>query len=324
MLSIGNGTLLAGYETGQLFRINRDPKNTANVNPIDYGQNDSKIISLSSRSGKIFVCTDQNGIVILKQKDLTILKNRLQFSAMVNDKTWCAYEDQDSILWVGHYRGGITKIDQHYASRIQSYIVDNTRPHTQIVSSVISGTDGKIWVGTDGGGLYRFEKGLKAISEINIASTHKRAVLNLARGAGSLWIGTYDYGIIRSDENGGNAAVYLPDAMRSNAGPSGKDIRDILVQDSIVWFCDHANYLNKFDLKTNQFTHYVLDFIHPELGAVFPSPWCLEALDSDRLAIGTNRGLLIFHKKTAKFSQIIERTEIKDGLSSPMVRTLHR
>lgn len=324
ILRLENNMILAGFETGQLYRIKHGISNFSAPELINYGSNDSKIISLSHGHGKVFVCTDQNGIIILKDKDLSILNDNAPNSSMVNNKVWCAYEDRDSILWVGHYRGGITKIDQHYASRIKSYIIDETKPHTQIVSSVIDGTDGKIWVGTDGGGLYRFEKDFSSVSEMIVASTHKRAVLNLARGAGALWIGTYDSGVIRSDEDGKNAMIYLPDASHSDAGPSGKDIRDVFVQDSVVWLCDHANYLNKFDLRTRKFTHFVLDFIHPELGAVFPSPWCIEPLDKDRLAIGTNRGLILFNMKTNAFNQITERTEAKNGLSSPMVRTLHR
>lgn len=324
LLKLGNGRVLAGYETGQLFQIHCNDSVVNAVESINYGLNDSKIISLSQGYGKIFICTDQNGIVPLNDTDLSVLKTRMPNSAMVNNKVWCAFEDRDSILWVGHYRGGITKIDQHYSSRIQSFVIDESKPHTQIVSSVINGDNGKVWVGTDGGGLFLFDEHFKSISEKIVASSHKRAILNLARGAGALWVGTYDSGLIRSDADGRNATVYLPNSVRADAGPSGKDIRDILVQDSVVWFCDHANYLNKFDLKTGIFTHFVLDFIHPELGAVFPSPWCIEGLDEERLAIGTNRGLIIFNKKTNVFTHITERTEQRDGLSSPMVRTLHR
>ncbi len=322
ILCIGQGKLLAGYDSGDLFYIDRNNKTNTASTSINYSQYNSKIISIYDGHDKILICTDQYGLFSLEKDGIHTLNNSLRNTPMINSKIWCIYEGNDSILWVGHYRGGVTKIDQHYSSRICSYEIDNTNPQAQMVSSVIAINDDTIWVGTDGGGIYELNKESGIISPKLIDSEKIKSALCITSGAGYVWIGTYNNGLIRCDKSGENAINYLPNTLHPDAGPSGRDIRDILVQDSLVWFCDHGNYLNKLNVKTEKFTHYVLDFVHPELGEVFPSPWCIDEFDSSRLAIGTNRGLLLFNKKTTDFTHFTEQTELKDGLSSPLVRTL--
>ena len=118
----------------------------------------------------------------------------------------CIYIDKEGIYWFGSYRGGINKYDKNLNlfSVKRNDAFRESGSGSSIVTSFAERRDGKVFVGTDGGGLYMFDRTTEQLQRINIrpkaeeSSTLTVLALKMT-SKGRLYIGTYANGLIVLD-----------------------------------------------------------------------------------------------------------------------------
>ena len=115
------------------------------------------VMDLLEHNGKIWMATDGGGInmVDLATGEFTFLSHTTgdDFSLPVNSMIRL-YKDYQENLWIGSVRGGVINIKEGYIRTYQDVILHHTGGLTEkSVTSMYEEEDGRLWVGTDGGGI---------------------------------------------------------------------------------------------------------------------------------------------------------------------------
>jgi len=118
----------------------------------------------------------------------------------------CIFIDNQGIYWFGTFRSGVSKYDKNL-NLFNAKLGDAFREYgteTTVVTSFEERRDGNLWLGTDGGGLYSFDRKADRLERlpvvINGKPTTRLAVLALKKTADNkLYIGTWESGLIVED-----------------------------------------------------------------------------------------------------------------------------
>jgi signal transduction histidine kinase/ligand-binding sensor domain-containing protein/DNA-binding response OmpR family regulator len=118
----------------------------------------------------------------------------------------CIYIDNQGIYWLGSFRGGINKYDKNlnlFDIKLSSTFAGNSRNGT-IISSFAEASDGNVFIGSDGGGLFRFDRKTEQVVPVELGlpmhEKHPVSVLALyATRNQQLYAGTYAWGLVILD-----------------------------------------------------------------------------------------------------------------------------
>ncbi len=225
------------------------------------------------------------------------------------------YEDKDGILWVGGY-GGLNRIDratQKY-TQFRAQSAQSNFLYTDAIYSIIGDVDDDdiLWIGSEGDGLFRFNKGSGKVKHYLEDDLAIQALFMNADGL--LWIGTSE-GLVRFDENSSEMTLFEPDPNNPNSLSDEKVVA--LYQDSQeqLWVGTLTNGLNRFDPETQQFKRFTHEISDPNSLSINR----VKSIFEDRsgvLWIGTNGGgLNRFDRQTETF----RRYSVKDGLPNDVI-----
>lgn len=144
-----------------------------------------------------------------------------------NDSVYCAMQDSRGFMWFGTF-GGVDRYDGNTIVSLKSGGPEGYSLSGSVVFALAEGRDGAVWIGTDGGGLDRFDPESGAVTAYRVTSSGPRIssdlVYALAAGRdGRLWIGTGSAGLDALDPRTGavvnfraGAGVALPsDVVRA-------------------------------------------------------------------------------------------------------------
>lgn len=194
--------------------------------------------------------------------------------------------------------------------------------------------DGTLWLGTNGGGIFRFDG--KRFTQIthnpddstSLASNHLRWLTVDAKGG--LWAGMYRTQGLQGMAGG---LCYHPHPSKgANAGwkrfqPNpvdttalgGREVRCIYIDPAdtsgnTLWIGTHTAGLDKFDRKRGTFTHFKHDI---KDGTSLSSDiiTCILRASNGELWVTAASGLNLFHPATKTFT----RFTVKDGLPNDYV-----
>ncbi len=135
-----------------------------------------------------------------------------------NDQLLCIYKDDLDIFWIGNYRGGVNLFTPIF-NEITNYTYDGTPGglSAKSVLSILQDSKGKIWVGTDGGGLDILDpkKGVIKVFRNepgNASSLNSDIILTMLEDSrGKFWIGTYYGGLNEFDPETGRSIRFSSD-----------------------------------------------------------------------------------------------------------------
>ncbi len=185
----------------------------------------------SDPGGHLWIGTSQ-GLNILNTQTLTVstyLPEENNIHSLTSKYIRCAYIDRQGIYWLGTFRGGINKYDKNlnlFDLKLSSAFREEGC-NTSIVSSFAENRNGLIYFGTDGGGLYEFNRTTNRIKPVawklpvNYSSKLSILVLHQSRD-NKLYIGTYGQGLMVVDPATGAGKHFM-----QGSGPddlSGNDI----------------------------------------------------------------------------------------------------
>ncbi|HSC37198.1 MAG TPA: two-component regulator propeller domain-containing protein, partial [Chitinophagaceae bacterium] len=124
----------------------------------------------------------------------------------------CLYIDKEGIYWFGSYRGGVNKYDKNlnlFSVKLSDAFHESGSA-SPVVTSFAERRDGNVFVGTDGGGLFLFDRATEGLQRINMLPKGERGasptVLAMKMTSrGQLYIGTYGGGLVILDPATGKA-----------------------------------------------------------------------------------------------------------------------
>ncbi|MCF0179251.1 MAG: hypothetical protein HUJ97_03265 [Bacteroidales bacterium] len=210
----------------------------------DYSRNQIRDICIS-QSGFIWIATDHQGIYILNE-DLSLRKNvrsgAFKNETLMSDNVACMMRDKRGAIWIGHYKRGISITHPSFG------LFDNHEGDYKDVSAILSASDGTMWIGSDGYGLYtEKDKTIEKIALPNIIVSS----LCEDKADGSIWVGTFGEGIYningkaikRYSAEGGNL-------LHNNAWHIAQD------KHGMLWYLSGWNTLASFNPKTGESQEY--------------------------------------------------------------------
>lgn len=327
----GNGFLWFGTFGGGLNRFNKSNKtftvlkNNPQI-PTTITKND--VLSLmEDRSGTLWVGTNLGkGLSNLERNTVKfhqIDRDVNNVNGLNDDVVWALHEDENSVLWIGTYNGGLNKFDRK-TGRFTYYRFDPTNPNSisdNHIRSIADDGSGNLWIGTYSGGLNKFNKstGYSTRYSFLLKDSIKRGsnqvqALLIDRSK-NLWVGTFGGGLIklRAEDLKANQIEFERFEHDAKNPFSLNDDRIYSItedNDGILWIGTFGGGLNKFDPETKRFISY-------------------KNIPGDETSIGDNRvntiykgdfgnlwigmyggGLQKFDKRTEKFTRFNKKNQM--------------
>ena len=224
-----------------------------------------------------------------------------------NNNIWCLHIDQNRVLWIGTYCGGLNRFDPE-TETFTHYLHDPSDSNSissNRIRSILDDNQGNLWIGTRDGGLNCLKQNSQQFlrirhdpnNENSLPSDNVRFVYPASND--SLWIATnrgfsiYDVG---SDEfTHYQASPDGSNSIRNN------NVRHILKDRSGIFWISTKGGLASFDRQRGQFTNYLSDPADPGSISINNIRKTYEDRQG-RLWIGTtNGGLNFFDRKKNTF-----------------------
>ncbi|MDN5201725.1 two-component regulator propeller domain-containing protein [Fulvivirgaceae bacterium BMA10] len=186
------------------------------------------------------------------------------------------YEDLQGQIWVGTDRGLNRILRPKKRRTLRSYEIVRRYRHKEgnqyslsndKVLHIVQGVSGMIWIGTDGGGLNKYDKKTgRFLTNRHDVSDPNSIISNIVRvifddKVGTLWLGT-NAGISKIDAQRPRFKLYTKAGTNQNE-LSSNNIQALARESSgITWIGTLDGGLNKYDPKTNKYTLYTTDGIY--------------------------------------------------------------
>lgn len=119
------------------------------------------IHDIVEKDNQLWVATDGGGINIISLDDFSfscIRQTQDDVYSFPANTIYCLYPDPANNMWAGSIRRGLIGIKRVYAQSFQNVPLGNLYGlSNQTINSFFEDKEGIVWVGTDGGGINRFD-----------------------------------------------------------------------------------------------------------------------------------------------------------------------
>ena len=263
----GAGDKVAGDSANGTFRHYRhDPDDPSSLS-------DDRVMSLLvDRAGTLWAGTLSGGLNRLDRASRTFTRyqhdDRDPGSLSWNGVT-SLLEDSSGRLWVGTYRGGLNRLvdpaDGDRNGRFVHYRHDPDDPvslSNDLVLELYEDASGRLWIGTDGGGLELFDPESGTFSHIrhdpedptSLSSDHAWAVLE--DGRGDLWVATQGGGLNRWRATHRRAGRAVFDRYNKSDGLASDLVYGLLADEEDQLWLSTNRGLARFQPATETFKHF--------------------------------------------------------------------
>lgn len=324
--------------------LNRFNKKTQTFNCYKHEPDNPKSLSTSDISS---VCIDQKGLIWAGTwgGGLNVINPNtneiVHFRHDENNKYSISYDivmelfcDKTGTIWVGTYGGGLNKmvIDSANIARFsdlkncarfidyQHVQNDFTSLSANSIYSIFEDRTGLMWLGTDWGGVDKFEKGSAKFKHI-FKETGKTNTLAssivfslLVDSKGLLWIGTED-GLNIYDKKTLNFKLFKHDPNNPNT-LSNSNIRSIAEdKEGNIWI-GTVYGLNKYNRTTGKFKRYIYDPLNQNKDLI----QYIRPSSTGKIWLGTYyAGLQVFNPETEKYTNYLKDDKNTLGIEDNLV-----
>ena len=223
---------------------------------------------VEDHQGNIYIGSDGGGMYKYDAKTKnfqTFINNPLNPLSIAGNAVYTIYESEPGLLWMGTYSSGVNILKEHKRKFFGCGSVgdENKRLSQKSVLSIIESKDGKVLLGTDGGGINEFDPSTRTLkyytTENSIICTDivKSMVLDKE---GNLWLGSYGKGLCKVNFKNNKAINYRADMNRPGKTILRDNVWSLLeTSDDKIWIGLLNGGVNIYDKKTDFFYHYNFD-----------------------------------------------------------------
>ncbi len=195
---------------------------------------------IHDNTGNVWVSVENAGIDVFNsnyQKASNISQNNDENSLSTNS-AWTMYNDGTGGLWLGCYNGGVNFYHKKNIKFSHKKIVTTKNSSENSVLSFLEDSENTLWIGTDGGGLYRKTKSKENFEKFNYQKhtqhnpNHEVIFDIIEYPKGTIWISTWGEGLYKYDLESGRINTFQRDMYRNEASLSSNTIRTLEVDDS--------------------------------------------------------------------------------------------
>lgn len=119
------------------------------------------VLDIIERDGKLWIATDGGGINIMDKNNpsdiFSIVHTPGDMSSIPVNSVKCLYIDRQDNIWAGTVRGGMIGIKEVFMKTYKDVPLNSTNGLSEkSVTSIHEDKTGQLWLGTDGGGINRY------------------------------------------------------------------------------------------------------------------------------------------------------------------------
>jgi PAS domain S-box-containing protein len=239
-------------------------------------------------------------------------------------------EDSQGNLWVGTNKGGVDILDPYSVGKTKDQFFhcqnDRINPRSLSSNSILSllrDRSGIVWVGTDFGGINKYDPGKKKFRHYrNLLNDPHSLNNNLVTAIyedsqGIIWLGTNGGGLNRFDRKRNQFKHYVHDPLDS-ASLSDNIVRSICEDKFNRLWIGTDNGLNRFDPVHKNFVIYRSSPDDPTT-LVNNDVWTLYKDKAGNLWIGTVVGLCRFDYEKEQFIRYLHNDYHPESLSDNFI-----
>lgn len=217
---------------------------------------DFRITGMAMMDNQTILCTSHNGIVLIDIDTGTVSESPF----MTHKEVSSVLIDKKGRIWIAFYNNGVKVFDKN-GNEIRSFNKTNSSLSNDVVLCMTE-RDSSVWAGTDGGGINRIDLETGEISVLShvagdASSLPAHSIKSIHTDEhGNIWAGSVRDGLIRISRSGMN--TYSDSHIGLSSGLSNPTVL-CLFQDKdeeCIWIGTDGEGINRFDPKTNEFTHY--------------------------------------------------------------------
>jgi ligand-binding sensor domain-containing protein/signal transduction histidine kinase len=239
----------------------------------------------------------------------------------------CILQDDKGFMWFGT-QDGLNQFDGYTFTVYRTDSQDSTSISGGDIQSLWVDHIGRLWVGTDGGGLNLFDPKTKTFKHYthdpkNPSSLSNNSVKAICEDInGQLWVGTLYGGISILDERS-QTFRHLKNDTKDPSSLSSNTVQTIFKDhNGRIWVGNNRGGLNLFDPATNTFEHFNHD---PKNPFSLSNDYVISIYEDNRhqLWVATfSGGLNLFDPTTKKFERYLHDPKNSFSLSSDHVTSI--
>jgi signal transduction histidine kinase/ligand-binding sensor domain-containing protein len=276
------GTLWVGTASGGLNRY--DPQIDGFVryqhdpgDPQSLSHNTTRAI-IEDAAGVMWIGTDGglNRFDRQEERFTAYRHNPDDPNSLGHDSVTAVYQDSEGVYWLCTWGGGLDRLEfekkDGEVARFTHYRNDPDDPsslsHNDLLD-IYEDKTGGLWIGTDGGGLNRFDRRTEQFSRFRTnphdpySLSHDSVTSIFGDPTGLLWLGTRGGVNVLDLESKAFGHYYSIPGDTSTL--NSNDVMGIYEDsEGVLWVGTGSGGLNKFDLQTQQVTYYQYDPDEPE------------------------------------------------------------
>jgi signal transduction histidine kinase/ligand-binding sensor domain-containing protein len=240
------------------------------------------------------------------------------------------HEDANGNLWIGvraiHHHWGLNKLDT--TGKFIRYKLNQNEPMlpASYVTFIAEDLHRQLWIGTEAGGLKKFDPATEQITHYMHAPTdinsisHQSVVQGCMDKHGTLWLGFWGHGLDRFDPVTGKVIHYRYDSQNSKSRDRHWAREIYAGRSGLLWV--GSGLLSQFDRKTEAFTHFAFASDYHAYASNAIS--CIYEDRSAILWIGSeNNGLIKLDRRPKRFAHYQNDPENFNSLASNDIRSLY-
>lgn len=258
----------------------------------------------------VLLSFDYMGIVRFNHRSQTyelLYDTESSTKSIGNNKILSIFIDRQKNLWLGHTHMGVSYTNLQCSGFKGVDFSKTDHSIFPVVSAIYKQSNGDIWVGTDGGGILKYNSNLAIIDrythkESDKTSLPDNAVLSIYEDSkGVMWIGTFLGGLSRFIPESNSFYSYQYNKNDSTS-ISHNDVRDI-IEDSHgnLWLAVHGRLFNVLNVETEVFKKCNEIYDGPVIGRNFWS-YDLEFDKFDKLWIAHSNGVMRYDTANNEYS----------------------
>ena len=292
-----SGNVLLASLGGGLFSIDITTRKACIVNWMADGSAAKLVHSvLRDRQNRIWVGTDGKGLWLLdkEKKELTpyYLRN-FGFDPLLG-KVQCLYEDKQGNIWASYVDKGVVIIP----AKDNGFKIVENNPYSQLnitdqsIVALLIDNEQKLWMGTNGGGLYRLKSSGNHsgyIVDERVLPEENVITVLFEDSRGSIYIGTYLNGFYVYNPLTKSKKAYrreFPRTINCNHITGFAEDRN-----GMIWISTNGGGINRMNPLTNEFSYFRQSESNSDKGLI--SDWCnnLYIDNNQKLWVGTYAGI---------------------------------